>query len=215
MRPCVWQAALMTAIWYTALRECLATLGDTVFSCINDLLDFQCAPTDSAAPDSLVVKQSAMQFLSHREGGMRYAVRNKVWNSPLISRLIKQALLETCTSQRLSVRALSQLRDEAQLQGFTPLSQQVNSTLGFLQKTSQQSAAGGEESKTNHFLSTPNHFPMQELVMLQLSQMMIHFQISELLMQQRKLRPLMILLLMPFEARVRQHPILPVGRIPI
>ncbi|EGZ04372.1 hypothetical protein PHYSODRAFT_404775, partial [Phytophthora sojae] len=75
MRPCVWQAALMTAIWYTALRECLATLGDTVFSCINDLLDFQCAPTDSAAPDSLVVKQSAMQFLSHREGGMRYAVR--------------------------------------------------------------------------------------------------------------------------------------------
>ncbi|KAE9343330.1 hypothetical protein PF008_g9727 [Phytophthora fragariae] len=151
MRPCVWQAALLTAIWHTALRECLAPLGNAVFSSIIELLDFQCAPTDNAAPDSLVVKQSAIQFLSHREGGMRYAVRNEAWSSPLLLRLTKQALLEICTSQRLSTRALSQLRDEAQLQGCNPLSQQVNSTLGFLQKTSRQSATGGDDSEKQEF----------------------------------------------------------------
>eukprot|EP00644_Phytophthora_capsici_P016832 jgi/Phyca11/44733/gw1.95.53.1 len=74
-RPCVWHAAMLTAIWHTALRECLVSLGDTVFQSINDLFDHHCDPSNSAAPDCLVVKQSALQFLSHREGGMKYAVR--------------------------------------------------------------------------------------------------------------------------------------------
>ncbi|KAJ8548836.1 hypothetical protein ON010_g10833 [Phytophthora cinnamomi] len=151
MRPCVWQAALLTALWRTALGECLAPLGDAVFLSITELLDFQCSPTDSAAQDSLVVKQSAMQFLSHREGGMRYVVRNEAWSYPLILRLTKQALLETGTSQRLSTRALSQLRDEAHLQGFSALSQQVMSTLGFLQRTARQSTLNGDDTNMQTF----------------------------------------------------------------
>ncbi|GMF47384.1 unnamed protein product [Phytophthora fragariaefolia] len=151
IRPCVWQAALMIAIWQTALRECLTTLGDAVFLSVNEVLDIHCPHTDSAAPDSLVVKQSALHFLSHREGGMKYAARNEAWSSPLILRLTKQALLETCTSQRISSRALLQLRDEAQLQGHTPLTQQVQSTLDFLQKIPRQSIQGSDDSKKQAF----------------------------------------------------------------
>ncbi|OWZ16289.1 hypothetical protein PHMEG_0009942 [Phytophthora megakarya] len=133
-RPCMWHAALLSAIWHTALRECLESLGDAVFSSINDLLDYQCPPQDSAASDCLVVKQCTLQFLSHREGGMKYAARSETWSHPLLLRLTKQALLETCSSQRLSKRALSQLCYEAQAQNFMALAQQVNATLTFLQQ---------------------------------------------------------------------------------
>ncbi|KAG7391867.1 hypothetical protein PHYPSEUDO_003073 [Phytophthora pseudosyringae] len=146
VRPCVWHAALLTAIWHTALRECLATLGDAVFASINELFDYHCAPSDSAAPDCLVVKQSALQFLSHREGGMRYAVRFEEWSHPLVLRLTKQILLETCTSQRMSTRALSQMRDEAQAQEFIQLGQQADATLSLLQNKSRQSRQIGISS---------------------------------------------------------------------
>ncbi|KAK1945250.1 hypothetical protein P3T76_003783 [Phytophthora citrophthora] len=137
LRPCVWHAAMLTAIWHTALRECLVSLGDDVFSSINDLFDYHCDPSNSAAPDCLVVKQSGLQFLSHREGGMKYAVRSETWSRPLVLRLTKQALLETSTSQRMSARALTQMRDEAQAQEFTQLAQQIDAALSILQKKSR------------------------------------------------------------------------------
>ncbi|RLN47609.1 hypothetical protein BBJ28_00005590 [Nothophytophthora sp. Chile5] len=157
-RPCVWHAALLTAVWHTALRDCLAPLGNAVFASINEVLDYQCAPSDPAAADSLVVKQSALQFLSQREGGVRYAVQRQVWSRPLLLRLTKQALLETCTSQRLSVRALSQLHQEAERQGSSPLTEQLAATLRFLQRTPGQpgqtdsASSGAFESRA---LTTP------------------------------------------------------------
>ncbi|EEY65107.1 uncharacterized protein PITG_16298 [Phytophthora infestans T30-4] len=76
VRPCVWHAALLTAIWHTALPECApASLGEVVFSSINEVLDYQCAPTSTGASDSLVVKQCTLQFLSNRKGCLKHAVQ--------------------------------------------------------------------------------------------------------------------------------------------
>ncbi|RAW23028.1 hypothetical protein PC110_g20534 [Phytophthora cactorum] len=141
VRPCVWHAALLTAIWHTALRECLhAPLGEAVFSSINEVLDYQCPPADIGG---LVVKQSTLQFLSNREGCLKHAVQCEAWCHPLILRLTKQALLETSTSQRMSIRALSQLRDEAHAQGLTSLAQEAKAILSFAQTSSRQARQKG------------------------------------------------------------------------
>ncbi|ETL86775.1 hypothetical protein L917_13853, partial [Phytophthora nicotianae] len=144
VRPCVWHAALLTAIWHTTLRECLvAPLGEAVFASINEVLDYQCSPTDNGATDSLIVKQSTLQFLSNREGCLKHVVRREEWCRPLILRLTKQVLLESSTSQRLGFRALSQLGDEADAQGLTSLAQQAKAILSFTEKLPRQAQRKG------------------------------------------------------------------------
>ncbi|KAF4131707.1 hypothetical protein GN958_ATG19110 [Phytophthora infestans] len=147
VRPCVWHAALLTAIWHTALPECApASLGEVVFSSINEVLDYQCAPTSTGASDSLVVKQCTLQFLSNRKGCLKHAVQSGEWSHALILRLAKQALLETAASQRMSIRALAQIRDEAHAQGLNPIAQHANAVLSFAEKTPRQARQQGVTS---------------------------------------------------------------------
>ncbi|CEG46054.1 uncharacterized protein PHALS_02377 [Plasmopara halstedii] len=129
-RPCVWHAAMLTAIWQTALcDDFLEQLGNDVFLSINELLDYQRLPSDNAAADCLVVKQSTLQFLNQRDVCLRFAVRKEAWHRPLIMRLMKQICLETSTSQRLGIQALSNLCVEAKVQKLDSLADQVNCIL--------------------------------------------------------------------------------------
>ncbi|DAZ94918.1 TPA: hypothetical protein N0F65_003088 [Lagenidium giganteum] len=133
--PCAWHAEMLVRIWQTALRKGRAAMGDDVFASIATVLDFQHA---SARDSTELVQQTTLEFLGRMGAG--YAVATPAYFRSLVLRLTKAMLVESMVSRRLAVKALAQLRQEAQQQGKMDMVHHVTTLFQHLMQAAPEAA---------------------------------------------------------------------------
>ncbi|TMW56689.1 hypothetical protein Poli38472_006699 [Pythium oligandrum] len=138
-QPCEWHAAMLVRIWTTALRKCLATLGDAVFASINAVLDFQHRTLRIATER---VHQSTLLFLSHF--GVSHLIQQSSlsWFHALVLRLTKHMLLSaSLVTRRLSVNVLAEFHVQASQSGCQEIVSHVQTLVTYLTQPASSSSS--------------------------------------------------------------------------